>query len=194
MASYDSFTDQKLTSLLLSGDEVAFNQIFLRYNSVLYIHAYNKLKNREEARDVVQDVFAVLWTKRLDIDFKTNLAGYLYTAVRNKIFDLISHQTVESKYLGSLQGFLDHGTAVTDHLIREKQIAAMIEKEIAALPPRMRLVFELSRKQHKTHKEIAEELGISQQTVTDQVKKALKILRSKLGIFIYILLISGFRF
>ncbi|MNK33363.1 ECF RNA polymerase sigma factor RpoE [compost metagenome] len=194
MASYDSFTDRELTSLLLSGDESAFSQIFMRYNGLLYSHAYKKLRNREEAKDVIQDVFALLWTKRHEIDFKSNLTGYLYTAVRNKIFDFISHQTVESKYLGSLQNFLDNGTAVTDHVIREKQISAIIEKEIAALPPRMRLVFELSRKKYMSHKEIAEELGISQQTVTDQIKKALKILRAKLGLVTYLIFLFNYKF
>jgi RNA polymerase sigma-70 factor (family 1) len=194
MTSYDSFTDGELTSLLLSGDENAFNQIFKRYNGLLYSHAYHKLRNREEAKDVVQDVFALLWSKRQEIHFKSNLVGYLYTAVRNKIFDFISHQTVETKYLDSLQSFLDNGTAITDHMIREKQIAAIIEQEIAALPPRMRLVFELSRKQHKSHQEIAEELGISQQTVTDQIKKALKILRSKLSMVAYLVFLFNYKF
>lgn len=194
MTSYDSFTDMELTNLLLSGDEMAFCQIFKRYNGLLYSHAYKKLRNKEEAKDVIQDVFALLWTKRYEIDFKSNLGGYLYATVRNKIFDFISHQTVESKYLGSLQDFLDNGTAVTDHMIREKQITAIIEKEIAALPPRMRLVFELSRKKYKSHKEIAEELGISQQTVTDQVKKALKILRTKLGLVTYLIFLFNYRF
>lgn len=179
-------TDQELTDLLLSGDEKAFNQIFKRYNALLYIHAFKKLDNREESKDVVQEVFATLWAKREHIIFKTNLAGYLYTAVRNKIFDFVSHQQVASKYIVSLEDFLDHGTVVTDHLIREKQITELIDQEINLLPPRMRAVFILSRKHYKSHKEIAAELNITEETVKDQVKKALKILRSKLGLIIYL--------
>lgn len=187
MLSYNELTDHQLSDLLIKGDETAFIQIFKRYNSILYIHAFKKLKNKEEAKDIVQETFAVLWAKRNSIVFNTNLSGYLYVSIRNRIFDYLSHQEVESKYMVSLQDFLDReDTAVTDHLIREKQITEIIEREIASLPPRMRLVFELSRKKHLSHKEIAEELGISEQTVTDQVKKALKILRVKVGLMIYI--------
>jgi RNA polymerase sigma-70 factor (ECF subfamily) len=74
-------------------------------------------------------------------------------------------------------------------LVREKQLAAIIEREIAALPPKMREVFVLSRKEYLTHKEIAELLGISEQTVSKHVTNALKILRVKLGAVAYILLI-----
>ncbi|MNL67317.1 RNA polymerase sigma factor [compost metagenome] len=65
-------------------------------------------------------------------------------------------------------------------------MTAMIEKEIAALPQKMREVFELSRKQNLSHKEIAEQLGISEQTVSKQVTNALKILKTKLGLMLYL--------
>ena len=58
---------------------------------------------------------------------------------------------------------------------------ACVEAEIAALPPKMREIFELSRKAHLTHRQIAEKLGLSEKTVKKQVNNSLKILRSKLG-------------
>ncbi|WP_262712275.1 sigma-70 family RNA polymerase sigma factor [Mucilaginibacter phyllosphaerae] len=66
---------------------------------------------------------------------------------------------------------------------------ALIEKEIAELPPRMREVFEMSRKQTRTYKEITEQLGTSEETVKKQVSGALKVLRVKLGVLIYILIL-----
>lgn len=151
---------------------------------MLYIHAFKKLREREEAKDVVQDVLTALWHKRETINTTNNLGGYLYTAVRNKIFDLLSHQQVVNKHVVSLQQYLNKGSVIADYLIREKQLTAIIEKEIAELPPRMREVFELSRKNNLTHKQIAENLNISEQTVTDQVKKALKILKPRIGLAI----------
>lgn len=184
MDAYAELSDQQLTHLLKSGDHDAFTEIFNRYNSLLYVHAYHKLKDGDAAKDVVQDVLSAIWIKRDQLDAGNNLGGYLYTALRNKIFDLLARQEVSNKHLQSLQQFLNHGSVIADHLVREKQLAAIIEREIAALPPRMREVFVLSRKEHLTYKEIAERLAISEETVKDQVKKALKILRPRIGAMI----------
>lgn len=184
MVAYSTYSDQELTAFLKSGDHAAFTEIFERYNSLLYIHAFRKLRNTEAAKDVVQDTLSALWYKHDVLDAGNNLGGYLYTALRNKIFDLLSHEQVAQKHLESLQTYLNKGNFLADHLVREKQLAAIIEQEIAALPPRMREVFELSRKENLSHKEIAERMAISEQTVTDQVKKALKILKPRIGLVI----------
>lgn len=177
----------ELTEFLKKGEHKAFTEIFKRYNGLLYGHAYKRLLNKEEAQDVVQEVFAALWLKREDVVFNTNLIGYLYTALRNKIYNIISHKKIESEYIVSLQHFLNEEYAVTDFLIREKQLQEIIDKEMEALPPRMRQVFELSRKRHMSHKEIAEEMNIAESTVTDQVKKAMKILKPKVGLILYLI-------
>lgn len=88
--------------------------------------------------------------------------------------------------MSSLQNYITHGPCITDHVIREKQLAALIEKGISDLPPKMKEVFELSRKQKLTHKEIAEKLNLSEQTVKKQVNNALKILRVKLGTMLFL--------
>lgn len=184
MGNHRDNTDQELTALLKNSDHKAFTEIFDRYNSLLYIHAFKKLRNKEAAKDVVQDTLSALWHKRETLDVANNLGGYLYTALRNKIFDLLARQQVSDKHVTALQHYLDKGNFLADHLVREKQLAAIIEREIAALPPRMREVFELSRKENLSHKEIAERMAISEQTVTDQVKKALKILKPRIGLVI----------
>lgn len=176
----DNYTDVELLRLLQQNSEDAYTALFHRFNSLLYIHAYKKLQDPEEAKDVVQDVFTMLWQKRMDIPQVTNLAGYLYTCVHHKILDKFSQQQSASKYIRHLQQYLDTTDDHADGRARENQLAVIIEQEIAALPPKMREVFELSRKQHLSHKEIAEQLSISQETVKSQVKNALRVLRSKL--------------
>jgi RNA polymerase sigma-70 factor (ECF subfamily) len=185
MAAYHSMSDVELTGLLRSGDNAAFTEIYNRYHAALYIHAFNKLRNREESRDIVHDLFGSLWNNRVNLVVKTTLSAYLYTAVRYKIFDFISHRDVESRYISSIGEFVEKGDYITDHLVREKELTALIEKEIAALPPKMREVFELSRKANLSHKEIAEQLKLSEKTVKKQVNNSLKILRTKLGSAIF---------
>lgn len=188
MADYASFTDAQLLSLLHESDNDAFSEIYERYHSLLYIYAHKKLNHKQEAQDIVQEVLTTLWTKRETIHIETSLPTYLYTATRNKALDLFAHQKVEAKYIESLQAYLDSGIQA-DSLARENSLKALIEREIDALPPRMREVFILSRRKQMTHKQIAEQLDISEQTVSTQIKKALKVLRLRLGIIAWIMLL-----
>jgi RNA polymerase sigma-70 factor (ECF subfamily) len=182
---YQHLSDIELASLLPGDDEFAYTEIYNRYHAALYIHAFNKLGNREDARDLVHDLFIGLWNSRCKLLLKTTLSAYLYTAVRYKVFDLISHQNVATRYITSIQEFSEKDNCNTDYLVREKEFLAIIEKEIAALPPKMRAIFELSRKGNLSHKQIAEKLTLSEATVKKQVNNSLKILRKKLGMALF---------
>ena len=191
MTNYKACNDTQLLGLLRSGDSMAYTEIYDRYALALLGHAYNKTRNRDEAKDIVHEVFTILWAKRevLQIDY---LAGYLFRSVRNIILNNIAHRAVQDKFIQSMEKFAA-SHEIPDHLVREKQLSAIIEQEMAALPPKMREVFVLSRKEHLSHREIAELLGISEQTVSKHVTNALKILRVKLGILAYILLLMHTR-
>lgn len=174
--------------LLNKGDHLAYAQIYDRYKFILQAHAINKLRNREEARDIIQEVFTYLWLKHEVIEFSGNLSGYLYGSVRHAILNKFAHQQVCEKYLDSLKTFSGQDNIVTDQRIRENQLKEYIEKEIGQLPSKMRAVFELSRKEYLSHQEIAWKLGISEQTVSKHITNALKILKVKLGVLICMLL------
>ncbi len=189
MRELGHLSDTELFSLVQKGSADAFEQLFLRYNQVLYVHAYNKIREKETAKDLVQEVFAVVWSKKTAMNIPTaNVSGFLYILLKNKLLDWLAKQKRSSMHLANLQHFLDEEKHDTDYRIRERQLQEQIDVGIAELPNRMRSVFELSRKEHLSHKEIADQLNISHQTVTDQVKKALRILRAKLNtIYLFVL-------
>lgn len=190
MDSQQLYTDARLLVGIRNGDEDAFKEMFNRYNLLLYSHVLNKLNDEDEARDIVQDIFVALWEKRALIQ-ETNIAGYLFTAARNKTLNVIKHKKIVSKYEDDFKHFTGLTTSNhTENILYKKELEAIIEAEIAALPPRMRLVFELSRKGYLTHQEIADQLGISRQTVNDHIKNSLRILRTKIGVFLLIILLS----
>src|SRR3546814_4308687 len=137
------------------------------------MHAYKRLKDREDAKDIVQELFTVFWNKRTEFVLERNLSGYLYTAIRNRVSKHISHKAISSEYYISLQNAIESGNTVTDHLVREKELSAIIEKEIDALPPKMRNVFSLSRKMYLSHREIAEKINLSEAKVKKKVNNAL---------------------
>lgn len=190
MCDYTTLNDNELAVLLKDGDNLAYTEIYNRYNALLYLHAYKKLKVREEAKDVVHELFCKLWSNRCELVLTGSLAAYLYTAIRNRILDVIAHKQIESAYIVSLQDFIHSGHYVTDSRVRESELAAIIEKEIASLPLKMAEIFVLSRKSHLSYRQISEKLGISEQTVKKQVYNALKILKVRLGyIFLVLYLI-----
>lgn len=192
MVSYKLYPDSDLLRLLQSGDHLAFAEIYDRYKLILHHHAWMKLGNKIEAQDTIQEVFSSLWSKREDLSIHHNLAGYLYTSVRNHILNLMARKTVHDKYLQSLQQFSSEQVQ-PDFRIRENMLHQAIEKEIAALPPKMRQVFELSRKQHLSHKQIAAIMGTSEETIKKQIKITLKQLRSRLGLVTYLYLLLFFK-
>lgn len=193
MSSYTLHTDAELLDLMRSGNHHAFAEIYHRYKLVLHHHALLKLGDPSEAQDAIQEVFSNLWLKREALTITQNLSGYLYTSVRNYILNLIAKKEVQDKYISSMQQFSSEKNIVTDHRVRENMLQQTIEREIAALPEKMRQVFELSRKQHLSNKEIASIMGISEQTVKKQISNSLKLLRGRLGLIAYCYLLFFYK-
>ncbi|NQX53772.1 RNA polymerase sigma-70 factor [Pedobacter panaciterrae] len=189
MLDYTKYNERELIRLFKSGDDAAFREIYMRYDKPLYLYAYHKLGNKEESRDIVQDVFAWMLNNRETLDLKTTLSGYLYKSVLNKIFNVFRHKDVLRRYADEGNHYIDVDSEETDFLIREKDITAMIEKEIAAMPPGMRKVYELRSKQYMSAKDISEHLGVAESTVNTQLKRAMKHLKLKLGLGIYLIFI-----
>lgn len=192
MANYNDFSDNILAGLLKLDDRAAYAEIYNRYKGILYVHAYKRLKDTEEAEDAVHDLFAQLWLNRNKINIATgNLSGYLYTAIRNNVLTTISRQGYADKYFTGHWKDLSSENAVTDFLVREKQLKEIIDKHVALLPKKMREVFELSRNAQLSQKEISAQLGISESTVKSQINSALHILKSKLGVSVFIWLLMN---
>lgn len=181
MLDYQCYTDNELADLLQESDQLAYAEIYRRFKGVLHLHAYKKLGDFEEAKDVVQEVFLILWEKRERLHVSTNLSGYVYQMLRNRILNLISAKETCSRHFNAIRTFIEQGQADTDWHLREQELAAAIESGINEMPPRMREVFLLSRKSYLSHKEIAHVLSISESTVKNQIKSALRLLRRHMG-------------
>ncbi|TCC87410.1 RNA polymerase sigma-70 factor [Pedobacter hiemivivus] len=188
MVLYIELSDTELVDLLKSGNRAAFTEIFNRYQSLLYIFAYKKIGDREEAKDLIHELFLTFWEKRELLNISCSLPAYLFTVLKNRVFDLYKHKKVSQRYLETFQTYLDTEQNATDYLVRHNELSCLIEKEIASLPYKMREVFELSRKTNLSRKEIATELNLSEQTVKSHMHHALKILKTKLGPMVILVL------
>lgn len=185
VAKYSELPDQKLVSFLKEDNEHAFVELYERYKGVLHVHAYKKLGDFEEAKDVVQELFVNIWDKRYVLPDTTNFSGYLYRGLRNRIFNIFAHNEVKAQYATAFMNSQSEASVITDESVRANELAQQIEAAVNELPDKMREVFLLSREGQLSHKEIAERLSISEHTVKNHIKKALKSLRAKLGFAIF---------
>ncbi|POY37876.1 RNA polymerase subunit sigma-70 [Solitalea longa] len=140
-----SIPDSELLQIFKDGDRRAYEQIYKRYWGILYVYARKILSDEDDAQDIVQEVFTNLWYKGSELTISTSLSSYLYTSVRYKFFDLLDHRKLRTNYKEYLQQFIEDGEYITDNHLREREFAAVIEKEVARLPAKMREIFELSR-------------------------------------------------
>ncbi len=186
MTSTIVLSDFELLALFREGQRSAYEEIYHRYWALLFNHARKMVQSDEDAKDLVQDVFAVFWIDGPSLELKTTLPAYLFALVRYKVFNLIDRKKVRSDYLSSLEDYIKKNEYSGEYRLREKQMEELIEKEIAALPTKMREVFELHRKANLNYRQIAEKLNISDNTVKKQMSNALKILRSRLGVVFYL--------
>lgn len=190
MNEYKNFDDQELTRLLVAGDNLAYAAIFERYSPLLMAHAYRIIEDEDEVGDIVQDVMLSLWEKKSQIKLNLPISGLLYTAVRNRIFNSFSHKKVRSKYADSMIAYMEGVQLQSEDQLHHKELRMFLEKEIKALPDKMREVFVLYKIDELSYKDIALRLGITDKTAKQQVYNAVKILKTKMDAYlsVYILL------
>lgn len=180
MKDLEESSDERLSKLLYSGDSSAFEEIYNRYWLKLYVATFKRVKCQEEAEEIIQGLFTLLWTKRKSVRIHTSLAAYLYTSVRYLVFNHFQKERVRENYKGSFLATNTFYNNSTEETVLLNDLNRNIEKEVNHLPPKCRSVFELSRKENKTNREISEVLGISEKTVEGHLTRAIKQL--KLGL------------
>lgn len=183
MLEYHKLNDSELTELVRKSDEQAFAEIYQRYWTIMYMHALKMLKDEEDARDVVQELFTTLWSRCQNMTSSINLSGYLYTIVRNKVLDLMAQKKSRAGHLESLALYIDEHHNKTLEDLTEREMMQALDHEISQLPGKMKVIFQMRVKEHKTYKEIAEALEISDKTVKKQVSNAIKLIKPKLNGF-----------
>ncbi|MGY0037821.1 RNA polymerase sigma factor [Pedobacter sp. NJ-S-72] len=191
MISYSKISDSELFNKLQTGDRNAYTEIYHRYKGLLFIFACKKTGNEEEAQDLIHEVFIILWEKRAELKVSSELSAYLFFILKNKIFDLFRRKKVSDRYIEHFSSYLIAHQKESDYLIRHNNMSELIESEIAALPVKMRQVFELSRKTNLNRKQIATQLGLSEQTVKSHMHRALTILKTRLGSVSFLILFIG---
>lgn len=177
------WTDTKLLELVKEDNLTAFEMIYNKYWSRLYLSAYNILRDQQAAEDIVQEIMTDLWARRTTTQIES-LNSYLYASIRYKVFKAIKSGKIRDGLYEEIERMSVASQA--EDLLVEKDINKLLELALSQLPPKCREIFLLSRKEHLSTKEIAERLGISPKTVESQITIAIRRLRPVLGEVIFL--------
>lgn len=178
---------ETLMRAIKAGDEEALKSIFYEYFLPLFQNAYKYVKDEQIAEELTQDAFVNFWENRQQLTITTSVKNYLFVSVRNLCLNYLKSRYARQKSL-----FLDASEIdLVDETISENKDTELLQKKIQLaiqkLPEKCRIIFELSRHHGLTYQEIAEELGITKETVKTQIKLALKKLQAFLGQHIEVL-------
>lgn len=169
------------------GDVKTFELIFSSYYKALVNYANTILNDADEAEDIVQQVYIMLWEKRLVLEVHTSLRAFLYKSVYNACLNKIKQQKVRSEYAKVVQ--LNSNIEYQHEKLVEKELQKKIDDAIDLLPEQCSKIFKMSRFEQLKYQEIADQLGLSIKTIENQMGKALKILREQLKEYLPLLII-----
>ncbi len=157
-----------------------FDALVREHYARLCSFAYRLVGSQDEAEDIVQGVFSRIWVHDLAFDYQDPLR-YLYRAVRNAALTQLRDRRVRDRRLAAFEppatGLASGAATGLEH----SELAGAIDRALATLPPRCRMIFTMSREQGLTYAEIARVLAISVKTVETQMGRALRSLRASLA-------------
>ena len=178
MSETKTINNKLLVIELIKGNEKAFSELFNTYCNDVYAYSLSMLKNQVLAEEIVQDVFLNIWLHRDRLNPELSFKSYVFTITRNLTFNLISkvansHKLKEEVFYASQKSY-----SPIEDSIAEADYDAIKNKAIEQLPPKRRVIFEMSRNEEMSYEEISKELNISVSTVKGQMSKALAEIRT----------------
>lgn len=170
------------TSTYCAPDIATFEAVFRAHYAPLCDYVYSYVRSRAVAQELVQDLFLRLW-ERAPGPAGTLAASYLYAAARNRALGHLRRERVAAAW-ASDPALATPAAPAADEPLHEHELREAVDRAVAELPERCRLVFTLSRYRRLSNAEIARTMAISVNTVEQQMWRALKTLRVKLAPYI----------
>lgn len=172
-------TDNNLVALLQKGDKRAYRTLFEKYGTRLYFFALKYLKEKEDAKDLLNEVFLTLWESRQSLKTNSSLQAYLFTIAYNNIRQRFLKKIREEKYVRAFAEEYLVDSSKGEEQLDYQLFVEKINRIIDLLPPRRREIFILSYKEELKNYQIAEKLGLSDHHVKKQLVIARKFVIDK---------------
>jgi len=160
---------------------LAFDELYRKYIRRLYRFSYSILKSREEAENIVQNVFLNLWQNREKAEKISSVKYYVFTIAYNSAISIIRKKARESQFIEYVKTLQDMKEEPVDLQFEYKELDERVSAIINSLPVRQKEVYQLHRIEGLKYAEISERLNISINTIENHMSRALKTIREKLG-------------
>lgn len=185
--------DSQFWVAVQENDPFAFERIFRKYYKALCGYVLGILGDEGQAEDVVQEVFIYFWEHREELKVENSVRAYLYTSVRHRALKLLQKQALIQKHSSKLTEFVEYMLS-TEYTFEEEKAISKIKEVLQKLPQQCLKVFLMSNLEEKKYSEIADELGISINTVKSHITKAYRMIRQQIPLdFSTILLLFSLR-
>lgn len=170
--------DKTLVLKISQNDYVAFKSVFNKYYKDLVIRSNQILRDEQLSKDAAQEVFLELWKNRNKLPNSIVLEPYLRRSVINRSLNIIKSRSHHMGAGPKPLTLVKEKRLQPDEESELKELKQVITKCINNLPEKCRIVYMMCRQEGQTHKQVAEQLGISTKTIENQITKALKMLRN----------------
>lgn len=171
---------KELLERLSTGDKNAFNELYHLYREPAIRFCNSILKDAEESENIVQEVFIKVWNKRSGIKPELNFTSYLFTIIKNRVFDHLKeikkNTLLKEMYWKNIMEY-----KVLDNDVQEERLSK-VKKAVENLSEKRKEIIKLNYEEGKSYEEIANQLNISKNTVKNQLVKAKQIIRKQLEI------------
>jgi RNA polymerase sigma-70 factor (family 1) len=163
---------------VIQGDELAFNELYTQYREPAIRFSNSILKDIEESENLVQETFIKVWERRSSINPDLNFTSYLFTIIRNRVFDYLKevkrNDFMKERYWQNIVSYQQ-----VDSELKEERIEK-VKGALEDLTEKRRKIIQLNYEEGKSYEEIALIMNISKNTVKNQLVKAKQILRRQL--------------
>ncbi|MEZ4902198.1 MAG: sigma-70 family RNA polymerase sigma factor [Spirosomataceae bacterium] len=176
---YQQLSDQQLVEFLKSDEPAAFEEIYNRYWYKLLGVAYKETGTREEAEELVQDLFETIWHKR-HVNMIRHLSSYLVVSIKHLSINYIKSQITQRKFQEYLIYTEIRESYATDERVQFADLSKAVDEAMKKLPEKSVEVFKLSRFENQSVKAIALQLNLSEKAVEYHITKSLKVLKEQL--------------
>lgn len=179
MTKYHNYPDNILLEEIIKSNSKAFEEIYNRYWYKLFSVAYHQLGSKEDAEQIVHDVFEKLWTKKENLTI-TNLGVYLVVSAKNGCINFIKSQLTFRKYQEYLMFHEVYHTENADNISSPEELTELIEKILTTLPEKTAMVFKMSKFENQPNKAISAKLQLSEKAVEYHITKSFKHIKENL--------------
>jgi len=169
--------EKAIFAALAEGDEAAFEKIYHCYNPRLAPFIEKMVHSADLTEEIIQEIFVQLWINRHLLADVAHPTAYLFNVATNRTLDYLKKIANNAKLMDRIAYGSTELVNDTEEQVVLRESTAIIKLAVEALPAQRKLIFNLSRVEGLTHEQIAEKLGISRNTVKNQLVTALKFIR-----------------